>query len=114
MHLLLEVAPAERHHRGWASKAPGLTLAVARGPGRRRQLRSSAPEALVEVWIDDALELLWSMPDSCALDVAERGDIERTGQVAQVLARSAEGTRQIIRAVERDTIRRLREATDDV
>ena len=107
MHLLIEVAKPERHHRGWAARAPGMLLSQARGPGRRRRLSSSAAAALVEVWIDNALELLWSMPDSCALDVAERGEA-RVGELAAALARSKEGTRQMVRTIERDALARLR------
>jgi len=28
----------------------------------------------VAVWIDDAIEALWSMDDSCSLDVADRAN----------------------------------------
>jgi hypothetical protein len=34
-------------------------------------LRSSAAERLVRRWIDDAMELLFTMPFSCALDVVD-------------------------------------------
>jgi hypothetical protein len=39
--------------------------------GRRPGLASSAAEAIVQVWIDDALELMHRMPYTCSLDVVE-------------------------------------------
>jgi hypothetical protein len=100
-HLLLEVAQPERHHNGWASRAPGLMMARRGKPGRRKLLRSSSAAELVRVWIDDALERLWSLPDSCALDVAEREEGGTAG-LAEALGCTPEWARQLVRpAVDR-------------
>lgn len=98
-HLLLEVAAPPKTHLGWAAHDPGLMLAQATKPGRRPHLRSSAAAELVRMWMDDALELLWAMPDSCSLDVADRREGYRTriGEVAAHLMRSSESTRQELR-----------------
>jgi hypothetical protein len=101
--MLLEIGKARTStlRRGASHQSPGLALNVPRGKGRRRYLPSSCAAELVRVWIDDALELLWRMPDSCSLDVADRG--ESTGrEVAHHLGRSAEGVREARReAIER-------------
>lgn len=105
-HLLLEVGAtrASRKRLGAAHQSPGLVLNLHRsGGGRRRHLPSSCAAAeLVRVWIDDALEMLWSMPDSCALDVADRG-ASSGREVASHVGRSMQG----VRAVRRAAIARL-------
>lgn len=67
-HLLLEVEQSRRD-------PPQLVLNTPQRRhdqrGRRRGLRSSAAEALVQVWLDDALELLTRMRFTCALDVVD-------------------------------------------
>jgi hypothetical protein len=45
---------------------------VRRRAGQRPGLSSSAAERIVRGWIDDAIELLFTMPFSCALDVVDR------------------------------------------
>jgi len=72
-HLLIELGRPYKHGRSYPSRHPGLSLAVPGGRGRRAQLAPSSSEVLVEAWIDQAVELLWSMPETCSLDVAERG-----------------------------------------
>lgn len=67
-HLLLEVA---------ATKQGPPKLVLNRPPrhpgahGRKQGLYSSAAEALVRVWLDDAIELLARLRYSCALDVID-------------------------------------------
>jgi hypothetical protein len=102
--MLLEVGPPRTStlRKGAVHQSPGLALNVPRGKGRRRFLPSSCAAELVRVWIDDAVELLARMPDSCSLDVADRG--ESTGrEVAHHLGRSAEGVRE----ARREAIARL-------
>lgn len=66
-HLLLEVASGKL---GRDLRATSLRLNAPRsGRGRRPGLASSAAEALVHVWIDDALEQLQRMPYTCTFDV---------------------------------------------
>ena len=65
-------------------------LNLPRSKGRRRHLPSSCAAELVRVWMDDAIEYLWSMPDSCSLDVAARGEHTRK-QLAEVSGRSSNG-----------------------
>ncbi len=98
-HLLLELGRrTTRARRGAAHRSPGLILNLPRARGGRRQhLASTAAAELVRVWIDDALELLWAMPDSCALDVAERG-ASSTGDLQRHTGRSAAGERALRRA----------------
>lgn len=49
-------------------------LAAPRGqPGRRPMLLTSATHAEVEAWVDEAVDRLASLPESCSLDVADRG-----------------------------------------
>lgn len=43
--------------------------------GTHRALRSSDAAVLVRTWIDEAIELMFSMADTCALDVADRGKL---------------------------------------
>lgn len=43
--------------------------------GQRRALPSSAADVLVRTWIEEAIEMLDSIPDTCALDVADRGKL---------------------------------------
>ncbi len=73
-HLLLEVAKAKPKD-GREARATSLRLnQPSRGAmklGRRPGLASSSAAALVQVWIDDALELLSRMRFTCALDVVE-------------------------------------------
>lgn len=87
-HLLLDV-----NHKG--------SLAIARndnaGPGRPRVLTAKPTAAdVVQGWIDSAVEALAKMRETCALDVAERGEHDgvaigkllgftrtRTGQVCE-------------------------------
>lgn len=67
MHLLLEVERSE-------DNAPMLVLnrpSPTGQRGRRRGLASSAGEALVQVWLDDAIDRLLTMPYTCALDVID-------------------------------------------
>lgn len=71
-HLLIEVTPSG----ALQLNAPRVT------PGRPVALPSSAPSAVVDVWIDDALELLDLMPHTCALDVADLATIVH-GHVVQ-------------------------------
>ena len=81
--------------KGAAHKSPGLVLNLPRArAGRRRHLGSSAAADLVRVWIDDALELLWGAPDSCYLDVADRGEATPRS-VQQHTGRSAAGVREL-------------------
>ena len=74
--MLLELGSrTSRIRKGAAHRSPGLVLNLPRAKGGRRpHLSSSAAAELVRVWIDDALELLWGAPDSCYLDVADRGE----------------------------------------
>ena len=65
-HLLLEVEAS-------TARPPKLKL-NARAPGRNGRppgLPYSAAEVVVQGWIDDALELLETMPHTCSLDAAE-------------------------------------------
>jgi hypothetical protein len=81
--------------RGAANTSPGMALNLPRARGGRRQrLASAAAAELVRVWIDDAVEVLWGMPDSCELDVAERGEASPR-EVQQHTGRSAAGARAI-------------------
>jgi hypothetical protein len=98
-HLLLEIGRrTTRARRGAAHRSPGLILNVPRAQGgRRHHLASSAAAELVRAWIDDALELLWAMPDSCALDAAERG-ASSPGDLQRLTGRSAAGERAVRRA----------------
>jgi hypothetical protein len=71
-HLLLEVANAKpRANRDARPTTIRLNSRVRRRTGRRPGLSSSAAEALVRVWLDDAMELLFTLEWSCALDVAD-------------------------------------------
>lgn len=77
-HLLLEVAttaPKWDESRQRFRDARASTIRLNRPSsgktGRRPGLASSDAAALVQVWIDDALELLSSMRYTCSLDVAE-------------------------------------------
>jgi hypothetical protein len=69
-HLLLEVTTA-KPVQGRDARATALRLnAPARKrTGRRPGLRSSAAENQVRVWLDDAIELLFTLPYTCELDV---------------------------------------------
>ena len=108
-HLLLDVAKAGPSHDRATTRAPGLVLSLPRARGGRRQhLRSSAAAALVETWIDDALEQLAGMVDTCALDVADRGEA-RPAALRELLARGRVGTREA-ELVARATLRALAEA----
>ncbi len=71
-HLLLDVP-----HVSTNDRFAGLALVEARPArgGRRRHLKAWAVELAVEQWIDRALDRLVSMPDTCALDVADRGQV---------------------------------------
>ncbi len=73
-HLLLEVAKA-KPREGREARATSLRLnAPSKGRirlGRRPGLASSSAAALVQVWIDDALELLSRMRYTCTLDVVD-------------------------------------------
>lgn len=64
-HNLIEVLKAKR-----GSRSPSLVLnRMRKGSGRRKALRSSDAAVLVRAWIDDAVEELMLMQDSCSLDV---------------------------------------------
>lgn len=76
-HLLIEV-----------TSSGALQLNGGRTEGRPAALCSSAPSAVVEVWTDDALEQLEVMPHTCALDVAERGDLVAGVQPIALVARA--------------------------
>lgn len=65
-HLLLEVAVSQGKPTKLVLNRPSR-----QHTGRRRGLWSSAAEALVQVWIDDAVELLARMEHSCSLDVVD-------------------------------------------
>lgn len=43
--------------------------------GDQRALMPSAPAEIVRNWIDDAVERLFELADTCALDVADRGKL---------------------------------------
>lgn len=79
-HLLLEVETSE-------DDAPMLILNRPRPPGqrgRRPGLASSADEATVQVWIDDAIDRLVQMEHTCSLDVVDEnpGGISDVDQAA--------------------------------
>ena len=95
-HLLLEHGKRTSKVRlGASHKSPGLILNLPRArAGRRRHLPSSAAAELVRVWIDDAEEILWGMPDSCELDVADRGEASPRS-VQQHTGRNASSVRAI-------------------
>ena len=76
-HLLIEV-----------TSSGGLQLNGAGTEGRPAALSSSAPSVVVEVWTDDALELLEVMPYTCALDVAELGLVVEGVQPIGLVARA--------------------------
>lgn len=62
--------------------------------GRRPGLASSAAEALVQVWIDDAIDLLVRMEHTCSLDVVdERGAIS-DGEQAELVGCTREAISQ--------------------
>lgn len=71
-HLLLD-AP----HVSVDERFAGLAINEGRPErgGRRRHLKAWAAELAVEEWTDRALDRLVSMPDTCALDVADRGEL---------------------------------------
>lgn len=85
-HLLLEVRKVKPRRYRAPSDGPALQLARSTSA-----LASSAAELRVRVWIDDALELLEVMPDTCALDVAARGGLPISG-VARQLGVSRQAT----------------------
>jgi hypothetical protein len=65
-HLLIDVTSD-------ADKAGTLVLnRPSNQVGRRRGLASSAAAVIVETWIDDAIEQLFRMRDTCELDVLDR------------------------------------------
>lgn len=77
-HLLLEVATSEgKPTKLVLNRSPARASQVGRKPG----LYSSAAEALVRVWIDDAIDLLTRMRHTCSLDVVDEQppDDERIG-----------------------------------
>ncbi len=88
-HLLLEVTLAKV--RLWGdTRATMLRLNTARprqsNGGRRPGLSSSAAEAIVRTWMDDALDALVAMPYSCTFDVvAAYPDGAPVAVVAQLL-----------------------------
>lgn len=115
-HLLLEVAIGKPWKRGGEKRATSLRLNHESSTGGRRAgLRSSAAAALVEAWIDDALELLYGMRYSCALDVVDDfPDGLTPRQVGLLLG----VTRQAIEQEERHpglvaALQQLREAASD-
>lgn len=107
-HLLLEVASAGGKRR----RATSLRLNRKNSTGGRRPgLRSSAAAALVQVWIDDAIELLAGMRYSCALDVV---DAHPDGLDRKKVGRMLGVTKQAIESEERqpsvvDALAELRE-----
>lgn len=73
-HLLLEVAKAKAKE-GRAARATSIRLNrphLGKAKlGRRPGMDASEAHALVQRWIADAVDLLASMPATCALDVVE-------------------------------------------
>lgn len=77
-HLLLDVGrPKDGRY------APALQRA------RVRQLRGNASAATADAWTDAAADDLLEMPDTCALDVAERDVVEADARVVESRARVA-------------------------
>lgn len=74
-HLLIEVLTGSRKRKAKRPRKTSIVINQAArgrsGLGRRKGLRSSA-ELLVRAWIDEAIEQLFRMPYTCALDVVER------------------------------------------
>lgn len=91
-HLLLEVAKPTRRQDS-AARAPGLILNVPTANGRRRHLPSSCAAEVVRVWIDEALELLSTMPYTCTLDRADEGPA-RMREVAKRIGTSRTQAKQ--------------------
>lgn len=74
-HLLLEIATVKRDP---TLVTNGWTTGERHQGGRRAGLSSSAAGVLVQMWIDDAVEMLSVMPYTCSLDmVDELGEYER-------------------------------------
>lgn len=111
-HLLLEVALAG----GSRHRATSLRLNIRSSTGGRRPgLRSSAAAALVQVWIDDAIDQLVTMEHTCALDVVDEhpGGLPAS-RVAKLLAVSKQWTEQEERRPRvQGALSELREYLDD-
>lgn len=87
-HLLLSIDETRGRPR---KGAPGQAVSIA---GERGTVTPrSTPEA-VEAWTERAAETLLEMPDTCALDVAERGR-QKLVEIGRVLRLTRERVRQI-------------------